>query len=41
MSYMWDLEKWFRWSYLQSRNRGQTYGHQGMGGGWEEVGDWD
>ena len=38
---IWDLEKWFRWSYLQSRNRdrrrGQRYGHQGVGGGWEEV----
>ena len=20
-AYMWNLEKWYRWSYLQSRNR--------------------
>ena len=21
-AYMWNLEKWYRWSYLQNRNRG-------------------
>ena len=35
---MWNLEKWYRWSYLQSRNRDtdreQTYEQQvGKGGG--------
>ena len=32
-TYMWNLEKWYRWSYLQSRSRDryreQTYGYQG------------
>ena len=41
---MWNLEKEYRWSYLQSRNRDrsreQTYGHQGVdNGGWEGLGD--
>ena len=43
-AYMWSLEKWYRWSYLQSRNRDrcskQTYGYQGGRGG-DELGDWD
>ena len=42
-AYMWNLEKWYRWSYLQSRkrhrHREQIYGyHGGKGGGgmdWE------
>ena len=45
---MWNLEKWYRWSYLQSRNRNteigkKTYGYQGgkLGDGWDELGDWD
>ena len=38
-SYMWNLEKWYGWTYLQSRNRErcreQMYGHQeGERGGW-------
>ena len=33
-AYMWNLEKWYRWSYLQSRNRDtdvekKMYGYQG------------
>ena len=44
---MWNLEKWYRWSHLQSRNRDtdletkcmDTKG--GIGGGWGELGDWD
>ena len=32
-TYMWNLGKWYRWSYLQSRRRDrcreQTYGYQG------------
>ena len=45
-AYMWNLEKWYRWTGLQGRNRHrcreQMYGHQGgkagVGGGgmnWE------
>ena len=44
--YMWNLEKWYRWAYLQDRDRGtnicreQMYGHQvGRGvGGNREIG---
>ena len=44
---MWNIEKCYRWSYLQSRNRDtdvenkciDTKGERG--GGWEELGDWD
>ena len=42
---MWNIEKWYRWSYLQSRNRDtdvenkrmDTKGENGGGGGmnWE------
>ena len=37
---MWDLEKWYRWSYLQSTNREQTCGHQEGERQWEEQEDW-
>ena len=44
--YMWHLEKWYRWSYLQSRNadtvvENKCMDTKGKGGGWEELGDWD
>ena len=42
-TYMWNLEKWYRWTYWQSRNshrcRGQTYSYQGGKG--DELGNWD
>ena len=47
ITYMWNQEKWYRWTYLQSRNRDnrcrdQTYGHQGgKGGGCDELGNQD
>ena len=39
ITYMWNLEKWYRWTYLQSRNRDidvengrmDTKGEGGMG----------
>ena len=41
--YMWNLEKWYRWSYLQSRNRHrwreQTHGYQ-RGRRWWDGWDW-
>ena len=37
---MWNLENWYRWSYLQSTNREQTCGHQGGERQWEEQEDW-
>ena len=44
-AHMWNLEKWYRCSYLQSTNRHrcreQTYGYQVGKGGWGELGDWD
>ena len=43
---MWNLEKWYRWTYLQSRNkrhryREPMYGYQEEGGRWYELGVWD
>ena len=42
ISYMWNLKKWYEWTYLQNRNshrrRKQTYGYQG---GRDKLGDWD
>ena len=45
IAYIWNLKKWYKWTYLQNRNRvtdveKQTYGYQGgkgAGGGinWE------
>ena len=41
-AYIWDLEKWFRWSYLQSRNRDIDIEDKGMDTkGWGETGRWD
>ena len=38
-SWMWNLEKWYRWSYLHTDiHRQQTYGHQNGGGGVEWTG---
>ena len=43
---MWKLEKWYRWSYLQSRNRDIAVENKytdtnGEGGGWDELEHWD
>ena len=43
---MWNLEKWYRRSYLQSRNRDTDVENKyidtkGKGEGWDELGDWD
>ena len=43
-AYIWNLEKWYRWSYLQNRNRDteveNKHGHQeGKGGEWGELRD--
>ena len=45
-AYMWNLEKWYRWIYLQSRNRVTDVEHKlmdtdGSGGKWDKLGDWD
>ena len=38
-AYMWNLEKWYRWSYLQSRNRDTDVENKHMDTkGEEEVG---
>ena len=48
-TYMWNLEKWYRWTSLQGRNRDtdvenkcmHTKGEkQGWGWWWDELGDW-
>ena len=41
---MWNLEKWYRWTYLQGRNRDADVenGQVDMGEGrrgWDELGD--
>ena len=38
IAYMWNLKNWYKWPYLQRRNRGlscrkQIYGYQGGKGG--------
>ena len=43
---MWNIEKWYRWSYLQSRNRDTDIENKcmdikGEREEWEELGDWD
>ena len=45
--YMWTLEKWYRWTYFQGRNRDANienrYVDTAVKGwrGWGELGDWD
>ena len=42
---MWNIEKWYRWSYLQSKNRDtdvkKIWLPKGKVIGWNELGDWD
>ena len=41
-AYMWNLEKWYRWSYLQNKNRDTVVEGKPMdpnGGKGEEDGD--
>ena len=39
---MWNLEKWYRWYYLQSRNRDtERARYQVERGGWNELGGRD
>ena len=45
-TYMWNLEKWYRWTGLQGWNRdtdveNKCMDTQGGKGGWDELGDWD
>ena len=45
-TYVWEVEKSYRWSYLQIRNKGtdikkKSYGHQGGREGWDELENWD
>ena len=45
-AYMWNLEKWYRWTSLQGRNRDTDVEKKCMDtkeermGGWEELGNW-
>ena len=43
---MWNLEKWYRRTSLQGRNRDTDIWNKYMDtkrekGGWDELGDWD
>ena len=40
-AYMWNLEKWYRWTGLQGRNRDADVEKQGWWWWWDELGDWD
>ena len=44
ITYMWNLKKWYKWTYLQNRNRlrhgKQTYGYQRGKGGTDKLGVW-
>ena len=45
-AYTWNLETWYGWTYLQSRNRdadvkNKCMGTEGGRGEWEKLGDWD
>ena len=45
-AYMWNLEKWYRWTGLQGRNRDTAVENKllhtkGGKGGWHEWRDWD
>ena len=45
-TYMWNLEKWYRWTYLQSRYRdvdveNKCMDTKGEKVGWDELGDWN
>ena len=40
-AYVWNLEKWYRWSYLQDRNRDTDIENKYMDTvGWERGWDW-
>ena len=43
-AYIWNLEKWSWWTYLQGRNRRrhrkQTCAHSGEKRGWDELREW-
>ena len=46
MTYMWNLKKWYKWTYLQNekqthRHRKQTYGYQSGNVGRHKLGVWD
>jgi len=42
---MWNLEKWYRWTYFQSIKGDTDTENKCMdmigGGWWDELGDWD
>ena len=39
---IWNLEKWYRCTYLQGRNRDADIWTRGTRKrGWDEMGDWD
>ena len=45
ITYMWNLKKWYKWTYLQSRNRLTDVENKltvtKQGGSRDKLGDWD
>ena len=46
IAYMWNLEKWYKWTYLQNRNRvtdvkNKLMVTKGERGGGNKLRDWD
>ena len=46
ITYMWNLKKWYKWTYLQNRNRltdieNKLMVTKGEGGGKDQLGAWD
>ena len=44
LTLVWNLGKWYRWTYMQGRNRDADVEKNvwiPRGGGWVELGDWD
>ena len=39
--YMGNLKKWYRWSYLQTKNRDMENKCMDTKAGWDELKDWD
>ena len=46
IAYMWNLKKWYQWTYLQNRNRvtdikNKLVVTERVSGGRDKLGDWD
>ena len=43
IAYMWNLKKWYKWTYLHNRDRLMDTENKCMitGKVWDKLGDWD